>query len=336
MCKRTVEAHEDLKRQRLQLYTQGPLDHVFGQHRVFPIEDSDLPVWAYLAEVRKEAENDRVCHFIEKSGENNEKNQKIDEETISVDGNSVSSKISQEYIASVMSRLEHEKRLCREEQYINESDEIQLSVGDIDFSVESEGTGDAGKGGEGEGESEGENETEQTEDQEDEDDSEELTENINDASLDTVVEKEIVPKDSSRQPDTSHTNNPVTTEPTETSEEIPGSAAKWREYVFGSSPPPLNYFHAVLDHPTIIKLVVYYTKWLLATMPPTVGEWIFATFVRLDNGLDYRELAIVRDLGRKAHKLRLKLVAANVPYNPTYDMILAIVGDYFGQRDLLE
>lgn len=328
MCKRTVEAHEDLKRQRLQQYTQGPLDQTFGQHRVFPVEDTDLPVWAYLAEVRKEAENDRVCHYIKKPEINNVT--KIVTGELDDASDDILRTISQEYIATVMSRLENEKRKYREEHLTSDAGEIQLSVNDIDFTIPSdealkEAVEDQGGAEDEVGEVAQEDDFAHIEDED---------ENIDQTSNDVIQETESMLESFSRP-----AGNDVdieTSESTSNREFVPKSAAKWREYVFGSPPPPLSYFYDILDHPTVIKLVVYYTKWLLATMPPMVGEWIFFTFVRLDNGLDYRELAIVRDLGKKAHKLRLKLVAAKVSHNPIYDMILAIVGDYFGQKDLLE
>ncbi|SGZ47347.1 CIC11C00000003383 [Sungouiella intermedia] len=124
--------------------------------------------------------------------------------------------------------------------------------------------------------------------------------------------------------------------------EVPQSAAAWRSLVFSQSPPPTSFFNTRLEHTTIIKLIVYYTKWLLVSMPATLMEWIFVTFVRLDNGLDHTEMSLVRDLGRKARKLRTKFLEGkseglSIPAvaEETVDMILAVVGVYYGQRDLL-
>lgn len=124
--------------------------------------------------------------------------------------------------------------------------------------------------------------------------------------------------------------------------EVPQSASAWRNVVFSQSPPPISFFNVTLEHATIIKLIVYYTKWLLVSMPSTLTEWIFITFVRLDNGLDHTEMSLVRDLGRKARKLRTKFLEGkneglSIPAvaEETVDMILAVVGVYYGQRDLL-
>ncbi|KAM9911247.1 hypothetical protein OXX69_003697 [Metschnikowia pulcherrima] len=123
---------------------------------------------------------------------------------------------------------------------------------------------------------------------------------------------------------------------------VPESAGKWRELVFNTPAPPQEYFQSTLEHPTVIKLVVYYTKWLSGSMPENLADWIFATFVRLDNGLDHQELAIVRALGIKAQKLREKLIEAAAQgteishvASSCVDMVLAVVSHYYRQRDLV-
>ncbi|QBM89624.1 Survival motor neuron SMN interacting protein 1 SIP1 [Metschnikowia aff. pulcherrima] len=123
---------------------------------------------------------------------------------------------------------------------------------------------------------------------------------------------------------------------------VPESAGKWRELVLNTPAPPQEYFQSTLEHPTVIKLVVYYTKWLLGSMPENLADWIFATFVRLDNGLDHQELAIVRALGIKAQKLREKLIEAATQGTEIshvallcVDMVLAVVSHYYRQRDLV-
>lgn len=337
MCKRAVETYrsEPSRNKRPQLYTQGPLDLVFGQHRAFPEPGSnrDLPVWNYLADVRKEAENDQVCHFV----------QRVDvtrKPMVEELPKPLVKKILREYIDSVMKVLSR-----RKEEYAQlikasceREENVSFNLGDLDFSVENDeedGTErDEEPAGqedeeevEGEGEGEGEEEIVGIEDQKEK--------NKNALLHAAREESESSPDNISEDTSFLETFKNKEDDPTPLPE-IPTSAAKWRELIFGTSPPPPKFFHEVLEHPTVIKLIVFYTKWLLATMPPTLQEWIFATFARLDNGLDHREAAIVRDLGRKAHKLRLKAVAANVPCHPTYDMVLAVVGEYYGQKDLLE
>lgn len=118
---------------------------------------------------------------------------------------------------------------------------------------------------------------------------------------------------------------------------IPQTASQWRNLVFTTEPDAE--FLSLLEHTTIIKLIVYYTKWLLTLMPLNLSMWIFATFVRLDNSLNYAESTIVRDLGKKAKKIFTNVrtdenVLSAVKH--TISMVLAVVGNYYGQRDLLE
>ncbi|WPK23808.1 hypothetical protein PUMCH_001054 [Australozyma saopauloensis] len=316
MCKRAVDDYrkEPKRLKSPQMYTQGPLDLVFGQHRAFPEADSDSPVWTYLANVRKEAEDDRVCHFVDERVFNDGDNLAPDSR-IGDSPKGSNRTISTDLVTRVLAQLNKEKELYELQNLNsdNDEDEVQFDVAELDFSV-------------GDNEESADNDWEQ-------DDSNE-TEAQNEVENKTEIEVHSATAGSSTS--TSDANALLEGLDQDLLQwPVPESAAKWRELVFGSSPPPQRYFHEVLEHPTVIKLIVYYTKWLLATMPSTLSEWIFATFVRLDNGLDHKELALVRDLGCKAQKLRLKCVAADMPYNATYDTILAIVGEYYGQKDLL-
>lgn len=117
---------------------------------------------------------------------------------------------------------------------------------------------------------------------------------------------------------------------------VPQSAGQWRELVFTTAPS--TDFLLLLEHTTVVKLIIYYTKWLLTLMPEKLSKWIFATFVRLDKGLNFAEVSIVRDLGKKARKLLTKAhdddaLSSTVKY--TLAMVLAVVGAYYGQKDLL-
>lgn len=137
---------------------------------------------------------------------------------------------------------------------------------------------------------------------------------------------------------------------------VPQSAANWRSFVFQNDPPPIEYFYVMLDHPTIIKLVVYFTKWISINSPETLSKWIFSVFLRLDNPLEYTESSIIRDLGKKARKLSDKVRSRNNDNDNdsddnigdandnfsappvavyTIELILVVIGEYYGQKDLL-
>lgn len=69
-------------------------------------------------------------------------------------------------------------------------------------------------------------------------------------------------------------------------------------------------------------------------MPSTAAAWLWRVFVRLDRGLDHTEVALVRELGNKARRLREKAAPERAP--EMVDRVLAVVGGYYGQRDLLQ
>lgn len=117
---------------------------------------------------------------------------------------------------------------------------------------------------------------------------------------------------------------------------IPQSATTWRTYVFENTPPPIGFFYNSLDHPLLIKLIVYFTKWLSANIPETLSQWIFIVFLRLDNVLDSTETSIVRDFGKKARKLADKRTTVGSTVGDyTIDMVLIIVSEFYGQKDIL-
>lgn len=213
------------------------------------------------------------------------------------------SELSAEYVQLVIERLKEQKR--KERGDVGEFDEID--VGEIDFDEIDVGDIDVGDIGVGDID-------------------------VGEAAVDHAMESPQINPSEVVESETKSPKKPDFT--------IPQSATEWRSLVFSQGPPP--HFHDALEHPTVIKLVVYYTKWLLVSMPQSLSEWIFATFVRLDEGLDHTEMALVRDLGKKARKLRNKfrsgvLAGAEVPQLPqeVVNMVLAVVGQYYGQRDLL-
>lgn len=122
--------------------------------------------------------------------------------------------------------------------------------------------------------------------------------------------------------------------PSQAQEDVPHLAKAWREHIFTHPPPSLAYFHTKLTHADVVKLVVYLTRWLSASMPQTVSLWIYMVLLRLDKLLDCLELAVVRDLAKKAVKVRHDPAASPLALF-TCDLVVVLVGRYFGQLDLL-
>lgn len=87
---------------------------------------------------------------------------------------------------------------------------------------------------------------------------------------------------------------------------------------------------------------MYITRWLSITSRPTLSQWIWKLFLRIDKVLDPNECSVIRDLGKKALTIKSKQLKdenkATVDSISKYttDMILVIVGNYYGQSDLLK
>ncbi|CUM45119.1 uncharacterized protein AC631_00934 [Debaryomyces fabryi] len=119
--------------------------------------------------------------------------------------------------------------------------------------------------------------------------------------------------------------------------DIPQTATAWRQYIMNNHPPPIKFFFIHLNRPTIIKLLIYVTKWLSANSNENLSKWIFLLFLRLDNLLDHIDCSIVRDLAKKAIKIKVNTDPQDINdvSNYTIDMVIVIVGEYYRQRDLL-
>ena len=67
------------------------------------------------------------------------------------------------------------------------------------------------------------------------------------------------------------------------------------------------------------------------------SRWIWIALIRIDNLLDPNECSVIRDLAKKASKLSSKDVDNATPASKyTINMILVLVRNYYGQRDLLD
>mmetsp|Transcript_1034 Transcript_1034/g.1140 ORF Transcript_1034/g.1140 Transcript_1034/m.1140 type:complete len:299 (+) Transcript_1034:174-1070(+) len=119
--------------------------------------------------------------------------------------------------------------------------------------------------------------------------------------------------------------------------DIPETATNWRQYIMNNPPPSIKFFFMHLNRPTIIKLLIYATKWLSANSNENLSKWIFLLFLRLDNLLDHIDCSIVRDLAKKAIKIKVNTVPQDINDVSKYtiDMVIVIVGEYYRQRDLL-
>lgn len=120
---------------------------------------------------------------------------------------------------------------------------------------------------------------------------------------------------------------------------IPKTTADWRKYLL-QEPPEIGYFFTTLDRLSVFKLIAHITRWLSINSRPTLSQWVWKIFLRIDNTLDANECSTIRDLGKKAYKTKLKQVESDKDVDAiskyTVDMVLVIVGKYYGQLDLLQ
>ncbi|KAK6203409.1 uncharacterized protein RJT21DRAFT_2752 [Scheffersomyces amazonensis] len=118
---------------------------------------------------------------------------------------------------------------------------------------------------------------------------------------------------------------------------IPETAAECRKYMLEHDPPSIDYFYQEIDRATIFKHLIYYTKWLSKNTNEYLTKWIWISFLRIDDVLEANECSIVRDLAKKALKIISKVPQHELDANTSFtiDMILALVSQYYGQKDLL-
>lgn len=322
--KRAGEDSGPKKKPRPGEYTQGPLDEVFGQHRALPLEtDCTDAAHQYLILVRQEAEADRAYYTARENMDQAAPEEIVRSEDLQGPAPTDSDAkqldrpcvVDPETRKRIMDKLLAAKQAQEEPQGLERDElgsEVTISVVDL---VGSDGA---------------ENESDGTEEEtaEAEEETAESEENPTHSNGETP-EQAISDKTSER-------SNPLTTPETVSTFVLPQLALKWRELVFGLPPPDQAVFAQCLEHTTVIKLIFYYTRWLLPKLPPSLGEWMFRTFVRLHSGVDHREQGIIRELGVKAKKVKAQAPDAPQHLLEMLDMVLVVVGDYYSQKDLLQ
>lgn len=113
----------------------------------------------------------------------------------------------------------------------------------------------------------------------------------------------------------------------------PATSAAWRKLMLETS-PTFSFINS-LSPSTRFKLVVYSTKWISSNIPACLSKWIWYLFVRIPNTLDANEVSVMRDLGKKAVKLN-DVESLSEVTRFSVEMIVLVVGVYYGQRDLLD
>ncbi|TPX60317.1 hypothetical protein PhCBS80983_g01874 [Powellomyces hirtus] len=96
-----------------------------------------------------------------------------------------------------------------------------------------------------------------------------------------------------------------------------------------------------LEHGDTIRLIRFHIRWISAAnhITETQGQWLFALLMRLDPLLIAEEVATVRELCRLLRRVRAAMGTELRPEDPraaSLNMLVAIVANVFGQRDLAD
>ena len=98
--------------------------------------------------------------------------------------------------------------------------------------------------------------------------------------------------------------------------------------------PPTLQIVMQLDQVAVIRLVEYHVKWVEKSeqISDIQKEWLFALLGRLDKPLDSDTASSLRSLLRRLTHERAKLSLPTDPQLPSLNILIVIIGNFFGQR----
>lgn len=113
---------------------------------------------------------------------------------------------------------------------------------------------------------------------------------------------------------------------------FPETFTAWRQYCMTHEPEIALVSN--LDQALTIKLLVYFSKWLAPKTPVRLSQWLFSVLTRVLTPLTASDVSVLRELAKRASQLA-KRDELSETTSFTCQLVLHIVGDAFGQRDLL-
>lgn len=113
---------------------------------------------------------------------------------------------------------------------------------------------------------------------------------------------------------------------------FPETFTSWRQYCVTHEPSVELVSN--LDQKLAIKLLMYSTRWLAPKTPKEISQWIYCVLCRVCDPLEAGDVAVLRDLGKRAKQLAQREQLPQVT-RFTCQLVLHIVAGAFGQRDLL-
>lgn len=115
--------------------------------------------------------------------------------------------------------------------------------------------------------------------------------------------------------------------------DLPKTQREWKYFIFNNE-PTYDFVAQIIEEKQVMKLIVYFTKWLNMDVNSNFESWIWMILEATDSDLDSSNQSVMRNLGKKAQKqLRNKLDERNTMIMMK---ILTIVGVFYRQKDLLE
>ncbi|KAG4301458.1 hypothetical protein PCANB_002217 [Pneumocystis canis] len=118
------------------------------------------------------------------------------------------------------------------------------------------------------------------------------------------------------------------------SSSLPKDKTEWHKFIFKMLNPPTVSLLFNIDQYTTLNLLKWNTEWLSYNSPREQMMWIFFLLVKIDIVMTSDELSILRELGKKCLILRNE-TSLPLHVQSNIDMVISIVGNLFGQKDLL-
>lgn len=119
--------------------------------------------------------------------------------------------------------------------------------------------------------------------------------------------------------------------------QFPTKMKEIRKFVFENNPPTISFFYNELDRRSIFKIFDYIRKWINKNINLRLLKWIWFFFLRINNTIDINECFCIR---RLAIKIKNTFLQDDQETKPSFvfvkDVILTIVSEYYGQKDLLD
>ncbi|GME91326.1 unnamed protein product [Ambrosiozyma monospora] len=114
--------------------------------------------------------------------------------------------------------------------------------------------------------------------------------------------------------------------------DLPKTQKEWKQFIFENQPTD-ELIAQIIEENEVIKLIVYFTKWLNTKVNENFASWIFRILESIDDVLDGSDLSVIRALGKKAKKQSgndLDEINSTI-----MKRILFAIAGYYGQRDLI-